>query len=103
MYSFAITIASVCQNLMPDREKFQCGSHPLGACGLFLPQHLQIYTLENFLRDCLAKDPRNRPEMSPSGVLSVTTGYRTLLKSMSTSFHLPLRLRVPNDEVVRAA
>ena len=74
-----MTIVCVCQTLVLMPDKFKCASNPVG---LRLPRHLQVYTLEGLLRDCLAIDPKNRPDMSPSGVLVFTNGYRTVLKSM---------------------
>jgi len=95
-----MTFVSICQNLVITPEKFVCGSHPLG---LQLPGHLQVYTLERLLRYCLAENPRDRPDMSPTGVLAYTNGYRTLLKSMNGYVHLPPKLRAANVEVARPA
>jgi hypothetical protein len=95
-----MTFVSICQNFVMASEKFVCGSHP---AGMHLPGHLQAYTLERLLRGCLAKNPRDRPDMSPTGVLAYTNGYRTLLKSMNGYVHLPPKLRAANVEVARAA
>lgn len=95
-----MTIVSVCQTLMLQSEKFKCASNPLA---LRLPIRLQTYRLEKLLRDCLAIEPKDRPGMSPSGVLAITRGYRAQLKSMVSYVNLLPGPRAANVGVARAA
>jgi hypothetical protein len=95
-----MTFVSVCQNLVVKPDKFVCGSHP---DGLRLPTYLQSYRLEDFLRDCLAIEPSNRPDMSPSGVLSVTKAYRAEVERMSRYIKSLPEPRAAHVEVARRA
>jgi hypothetical protein len=95
-----MTFVSVCQNLMLKPDKFMCGSHP---DGLRLPTYLQSYRLEELLRDCLAIESSNRPDMSPSAVLSVTKAYRTEVERMSCYITSLPQPRAALVEVARRA
>lgn len=95
-----MTIVSVCQTLMLKSEKFKCASNPLA---LRLPIRLQTYRLEQLLRDCLAIEPKERPGMSPSGVLAITRGYRAQLKSMVSYVNMLPEPHVTNVGVARVA
>ena len=89
-----MTIVTVCQTRIIQSDKFKCASDPRT---LRLPRYLQGYRLENLLHDCLAIEPKDRPRMSPSGVLAYTRGYRAQLKSMVPG------PRAATVEVARAA
>lgn len=95
-----MTIVTVCQTRILGSYKFKCASDPRA---LRLPTHLQGYRLEKLLRDCLAIEPKDRPGMSPSGVLAFTRGYRAQLKSMGNYINSLTGPRVVNVGVARAA
>ena len=100
VYSFGMTFVSVCQNLMLKPDKFICGSHP---DVLRLPTYLRSHRLEELLRNCLAIEPSKRPDMSPSGVLSVTKAYRTEVERMSRYIKSLPKPRAAHVEVARRA
>ena len=98
VYSFGMTFVSVCQNLLHKPDKFVCGSHP---DKLRLPTYPQFYKLEKFLRMCLAIDPKDRPDMSPSGVLSVAKAYRNELERTTNHIKSPPKPRATDFGAAR--
>ena len=100
VYSYAMTIVTVCQTRMLQPDKFKCASDPRT---LRLPRYLQGYRLETLLRDCLAIEPKDRPRMAPSGVLAFTRGYRSQLQSMGNRTKSLPGTRAAIVDVARAA
>jgi serine/threonine protein kinase len=75
VYSFGITMLSLCQGL-------QAGLHDCGtpADHLQLPRHLAYSAIQALIRRCLTFDPKERPDMSPAGALWYVPGFRTVLE-----------------------
>lgn len=84
IYSFAITLLSLCQGL--DTELWPCGAP---SADLRLPRHLANFGIQALLRQCLEFYPKDRPDMSPSGALWYVPGFRHQLEGLKDDIVLP--------------
>jgi serine/threonine protein kinase len=99
VYSFGITMLSLCQGL--EAGLYDCGTPP---DHLKLPRHLAYSAIQALLRRCLAFEPKDRPDMSPAGVLWYVPGFRTILEGVKKDEIAEINgIWSPNQGTVKSA